>query len=34
MVHSLFIGGLYVAMVLTPCVVAMFARADGPENTQ
>jgi len=32
--HSLLVGAVYVAMVLTPCVVALFRGAGSPDNTQ
>jgi hypothetical protein len=34
MMHSLLVGAVYVAMVLTPCVIALFSGVDSSENTQ
>jgi hypothetical protein len=32
--HSLFVGLVFVAIVLAPCVVAMFTGIDSPEETR
>jgi hypothetical protein len=34
MIHTLLIGAVYVAMVLTPCVIALFAGIDSSEEPQ
>jgi hypothetical protein len=34
MVHSILVGTVYVAMVLAPCVIAMWTGIDGTEKTR
>ena len=32
--HSFLVGALYVAMVITPCVIALFTAADHADNSE
>lgn len=33
LIHNLIVGAVYVAMVLTPCVIALFSRADDADTS-
>jgi hypothetical protein len=34
MIHSMLVGAVYVAMVLTPCAIAWFSPVEDPDNSE
>jgi hypothetical protein len=34
MMHSILVGGIFIAMVLAPCVIARFSGVDDPDAAE
>jgi hypothetical protein len=34
MIHNLIVGAVYVAVVITPCVIALFSGADRADDSE